>query len=172
MMACVVAWFCECGSSVRMSFCAAQRSVTAWACAATSARMKANSLMVYSSRLLERKRFLDQRREIPGAERNHRIVEIVVRIVQHAADQVPGLGAALPEKHVGPRPLLQHVREILAAHGGLVLGDDVFRAKQPLADLRGELRLAGAVHRRRVAMRIGHLGGGAERFGRLAGDLT
>ena len=34
-MVLVVAWFCECGSSVRMSFCAAQRRV--WADAGVSA---------------------------------------------------------------------------------------------------------------------------------------
>src|SRR5438874_13233206 len=132
-MAMVVAWFCECGSSVRMSFCAAQRSVTAWAGAATSANMSSKVRIV--SPLFERKRFLDQRREVAGAERNHLVVEIVVGIVQQAAAG----GAAQAEEHVGAGALLQHEREVLPAHGRLVLGDDVAGAEQALAHLRREL---------------------------------
>src|SRR5207237_8862127 len=136
MMECVVAWFCECGSIVRMSFCAAQRSVTAWTGAAISARMSTKDRM--QSPLFERQALFHQRREIAGAQRNHLVIEVVVRIVQEAAPW----GAALPEEHVGAGTFLQHVGEVLAAHGRLVLGDDVLGAEQALSYLRGELGLA------------------------------
>src|SRR5436190_1466730 len=118
-MECVVAWFCECGSSVRMSFCAAQRSVTAWAGAAAGARLSSSVLTAVP--LFERQGFFHQRSEIAGAERNNLVVEVIVRVMQQAAAG----GAALPEKHVGSRARLQHVGEVLAAHGRLVLSDDV-----------------------------------------------
>src|SRR2546425_5828139 len=116
-----------------MSFCAAHRSVTAWTGAATSANRSSKVRIV--SPLFERQGFLDQRREVAGAERNHLVVEIVVRIVQQAAAG----SAALAEEHVSARPLLQHEREVLTAHGRLVLGDDVAGAEQALADLGGKL---------------------------------
>src|SRR5213080_4411869 len=127
MTACVVAWFCECGSIVRMSFCAAQRSSTC-ACAepAASASSK-SSVRIIPPRpgLLERQAFLHQRGEIAGAQWNHLIVEIVIRIVQHAPAGPRDMTRALPEEGVGPGPLLQQVGEVLATHGRLVLRDDV-----------------------------------------------
>src|SRR5438477_12962652 len=111
MMAWVVAWFCECGSIVRMSFCAAQRSST-WACAGPAASASRNTrktgtdpiaFIVSSSLLLERQALLHQRGEIAGAQRNYLVVEIVVRIVQEAAAG----SAALAEEGVGARALLQ-----------------------------------------------------------------
>src|SRR5579859_7251087 len=108
--------------------------------------------------LLEWKRFLDERREVAGAERNHLVVEIVVRIVQQAA----ALHSALAQEHVGAGAFLQHVREVLAAHGRLVLGDDVVGAEKPLADLGGERGFARAVHGGGIATRIGYFGRGAE----------
>src|SRR6184192_508816 len=111
-MACVVAWFCECGSIVRMSFCAAQRSVTA-ACAgpSASARMKSSVRIIPPPGLLERQAFLHQRGEIAGTERNHLVVEIVIRIVQQAT----ATGAALAEESIGAWTLLQEIGEVLAA---------------------------------------------------------
>src|SRR3954447_18087132 len=121
MMACVVAWFCECGSIVRMSFCAAHFSVTALAGPPISARIAAKSRM-FSSPLFERQGLFGERGEIARAQWNHLVVEIVVGIVQQAAAG----GAALSEKDIGARPRLQEVGEVLVAHGRLVLGDHVF----------------------------------------------
>src|SRR5205807_10112608 len=80
--------------------------------------------------------------------------------------------AALAQEYVRTGLRLQHVREVLAAHGGLVLRDDVLLPKEALADLGGERGLARAIDRRRIAARIVHLGGGAEGFGRLGGDFA
>ena len=43
----VVAWFCECGSMVRMSFCAAQRSGTAWALKLSAKSAAANDKRMF-----------------------------------------------------------------------------------------------------------------------------
>src|SRR5437868_12338591 len=99
-MPCVVAWFCECGSSVRMSFCAAQRKVTACTGRATRTESRTSSRFMKPP-LLDRKGFLDQRRQIAGAERDHVVVEIVVWIVQEAATHFPVIAAALAKPDVG-----------------------------------------------------------------------
>src|ERR1041384_6898341 len=117
MMACVVAWFCECGSIVRMSFWAAPRSST-WACAGPAASASSsNSVRIIASPpgLLERQTFLHQRGEIAGAQRNHLVGEIVIRIVQHAARCAGDVIAALAEESVRAWALLQEIGEILAA---------------------------------------------------------
>src|SRR5689334_22983956 len=91
--------------------------------------------------LLERQTFLHQRGEIAGAERNHLVVEIVIRIVQHAAGASRDVTPTLPEEGVCAGALLQEVGEVLAAHRRLVLGDDVVGAEEPLRHLGGEARL-------------------------------
>src|SRR6266403_4032949 len=147
MRAWVVAWFCECGSIVRMSFCAAQRSSTcACAAPATSASASISVLIISSSSvLLERQALLHQRGEIAGAQWNHLVVEIVIRIVQHAPARPRDVTRALPEEGVGAGPLLQEVGKVLAAHRRLVLRDDVPGAEQALRHVGGETRLARAV---------------------------
>src|SRR5256885_7129260 len=166
MMACVVAWFCECGSMVRMSFCAAHFSVTAWSGAAASASMRSQMRMFPP--LFERQGLLGERGEIPGAERNYLVVEIIIRVVQQTAAG----GAALAEEHVGTGALLQKVGEILAAHGRLMLGYDVLSAEHALADIGGKAGLARTVDRGGGAARVGGIAGGAEGLGGLGGDLA
>src|SRR4051812_47584434 len=99
-MACVVAWFCECGSSVRMSFCAAQRRFAASADPAMSVRMSNRYRTVPPLPLFERQGLFHQRREVARAERDHLVVEIVVRVVQQAAAG----GAALAEEYIRAGP--------------------------------------------------------------------
>ena len=61
--------------------------------------------------------------------------------------------------------------EILAAHGGLVLGDHVALAEHALPDARGELRLA-LFDGGRVAARIADIGAAPQGLGNLGGDLA
>src|SRR5262245_46409136 len=108
-----------------MSFCAAHFRLAAWADENAVAQASASKsfFMVPPLSLFNRERFLDQRGEIAGAERNHFIVEIVVWIVQETGSRLTPGSAPLAEKHVGPGPRLQHVGEVFAAHCRLVLGD-------------------------------------------------
>src|SRR3954469_11161445 len=140
-MECVVAWFWECGSSVRMSFCAAHFSVTAFVEILKTTNAAKRSFLTQSPWSFCGKRILHQRGEIAGAQRNHLVVEIVAGVVQKAVVRT----AALAEEYIRARPLEQHVGKILAAHHRRVVGDDVVLAEHPLADPRGELRFAGAV---------------------------
>src|SRR5688572_25732492 len=128
-----------------MSFCAAHFRLAAWTSPA-NASSKANTSVLISPPLSDWQRFLDERSKVAGAQRNHLVVEIVIRIVQKATSG----RAALAEEHVSTRPCLEHVREVLSPHGRLVLGNHVALAEDPLADLRRELRLARAVDRRGI----------------------
>src|SRR5262245_25472806 len=105
----VVVWFCECGSKVRMSFCAAQRRLTAWAGRARTSSAAARSFFMVS--LFQWHRLFRQGREIARAQRDDFVVEIELRVVQEAVARP----AALAEPDVGAGPRLQHVGEVLAA---------------------------------------------------------
>src|ERR1039457_3128463 len=176
MMAWVGEWFCECGSSVSMSFCTAHLSVAAWpgtasvASTATTAaaNMRANVMMISSFSLLYRKRFLDQRRKIAGAERNHVVVEIVVRIVQEAVKRT----TALAEPGVGTGARLQHIRKVLAAHRRLPVGMDIALAEDLLPDLGRKQGLALGIDRGGIAALIVDLGRAAERLGDACNDFA
>src|SRR5690349_18864390 len=164
-MACVVAWFCECGSSVRMSFCAAHFNVTAWAGATTSASTS-SSVLIFPP-LFERQCFFDQRGKVARAERNHLVVEIVIRVVQQASPR----RTALAEEHIGARPRLKHVGEVLASHGGFVIRDDVLVAEDLATDLGGEGGLARTVHGRGIAALVRDFGAAAQCLGGLGDDF-
>src|SRR6185295_10652556 len=60
---------------------------------------------------------------------------------------------------------LQHVREILPAHGRLVIGEHIVLAEYALADPCRKHRLALAVHGRWIATLVCDLSAAAHRFG-------
>src|SRR5678816_1906369 len=110
----VVAWFCECGSIDRMSFCAAQRSRTAWAGAAASAATtaaavrKVLALMALSSVDLGEAGF----REVVGAVHGrdallhrpgaHLVVQgHVVGLVANDRERLANHAVALLRVHLG-----------------------------------------------------------------------
>src|SRR5256885_13767499 len=118
------------------------------------------------SMLFQRQRLLGECGEVAGAERNHFVVEVEGRVVQEAAARP----AALPEPDISARPSLEHVGKILAAHGGIDIGEDVAATEELLADSRGELRFALAVDGGGIAAPVIHARGGAEPFGHFARD--
>src|SRR5258708_9854450 len=89
---------------------------------------------------------LDQGHPIGGADRQDLVVEVVARIVDHAA----AFAVAIADPDVAARLLEQHPGEILAAHGGRRVAVDVVEADQGGGRAGGGLRLLHPVDPRPV----------------------
>ena len=119
---------------------------------------------------------LGQAHPVGGAQGDQLVVEVVVRVVQRAGAGIVAatrVGAAVRARAVGDEAVgarlgLQHVGEVLGAHGGLLLGR-VVRAHDLAHHLAAERGFVGAVDGGRVVAVEVELAarahGGAHAFG-------
>ena len=99
----------------------------------------------------------DQARPVARTDRKNAVVEVVARIVQEAA----GFGRARTDPDIATGHPVRQEREIVGAHGGLVLGIDVVGADDRARHLRTDGDAAGIVVQRRVTALIFDFGRGA-----------
>src|SRR3984893_9244227 len=93
-------------------------------------------------------------REEADSDRQCAVVEIIARVVQHAA----AFAGAIADPQHRARHLLQHVGKILAAERWRDVAVDLLFAADLRRDIGGEFGLGGMVDRRGVAAAVFALG--------------
>src|SRR5690606_11461047 len=115
-------------------------------------------------RSARRQCLLDQSHPVAGPHWNGVVVEIVSVGVEFRA-------VAVAEEDVGAWALLEHEREILAAHGWWCVGVDAILTGYLGRDLGRKGSLSRSVHSHRIAAGIAHTGFGAKAAGELRHEL-